>query len=59
MRFGRTRRRPTHPAACHCEERSDAAIQGGSTGRAGLHCRAANRRLAMTEFPQASARVFV
>jgi hypothetical protein len=32
----------------HCEERSDEAIQGRSTVRAVLDCRAAKWRLAMT-----------
>jgi hypothetical protein len=36
------------PKARHCEERSDEAIQGGSTVRAALDCRAAKWRLAMT-----------
>jgi hypothetical protein len=36
------------PKARHCEERSDEAIQGRSTVRAALDCRAAKWRLAMT-----------
>jgi hypothetical protein len=42
-----------------CEERSDEAIQARGTALAALDCRAAKRRLAMTDFSAANARVFV